>query len=101
MAMSVPQPEGEVDPRVQFFIEVNENARRLGKRVPWAERMKLIHEHFPSSVSLDWRKALALPETLPQILRDILRLEQANPGRSGPRPAPDYRKGLKTLRQIQ
>jgi hypothetical protein len=98
-AMPVPQDE-EVDPRVRFFTEVNEAARRQGKRIPWAERVKMIHEHFPSTVTLDWRKALSLPETLPHILRDILRLDQADPGRSGPRPAPDYRKGLKTIRQM-
>jgi lambda repressor-like predicted transcriptional regulator len=88
------------DPRVKFFAEINELARRQGKRIPWAERVRLVHEHFPSTVSLDWRKALSNPETLPQILRDILRLEQADPGRSGPRPAPDYEEGLKTLRRI-
>jgi transcriptional regulator with XRE-family HTH domain len=88
------------DPRVAFFTEINEVARQQGKRIPWAERVRLVHEHFPSTVSLDWRKALSVPETLPMILRDILRLEQADPGRSGPRPGPDYEEGLKTLRRI-
>jgi hypothetical protein len=97
-AMEDGQEEG--DPRVKFFTEINEVARRQGKRIPWAERVRLVHEHFPSTTSLDWRKALSNPETLPQILRDILRLEQADPGRSGPRPAPDYDEGLKTLRRI-
>jgi hypothetical protein len=96
----MPQPADEPDQRVVFFNEVNEAARRLGKRVSWSERVRMINEHFPSTVTLSWRQVMAVPETLPSILRDILRLEQADPGRSGPRPAPDYRKGLKTLRQI-
>lgn len=89
------------DPRVLFFVELNDQEKRSGKKSPWADRLKMIHEHFPSTCAKNtWDHALSDVDTLGELIRDILRLQQAEPGKSGPRPAPDPKKGVRTLRQI-
>lgn len=89
------------DPRVLFFMELNAEEKRAGRKTAWSERLKMIYEHFPSTCAKGtWNKALSDVDTLGELIRDILRLQQAEPGKSGPRPAPDPRKGIRTLRQI-
>jgi DNA-binding phage protein len=58
------------------------------RKAAWLERAKEIQDRFPEIANLDWAAALAKDDNLfARVLRDILKLEQAVPGRSGPRPA--------------
>lgn len=73
---------------------------KLGK-VPWEKRAALIKERFPTVSSFDWNTALDRDINLfGQLLRDILKLEQAVPGRPGPRPSLDVTEATKRMRQI-
>lgn len=73
---------------------------RLGK-VSWEVRAKKIKEDFPSVQNLDWDKALARDMDLfGRVMRDILKLEQASPGRPGPRPSLDMAAATKRLNQL-
>lgn len=76
-----------------------ERFKGLGK-VSWEERSNLIQEEFPSTVHLDWAKAFEDIDLLGRILRDILKIDQSKPGRSGPRPALDRRMAENRLRQF-
>lgn len=85
------------------FIEDNERHKAGAKRrrVPWDERVKLIEEEFPSVRELDWFAALADEDMLVRILRDILKIDQVDPGRGkGQRPALDYARGMQTWNEI-
>lgn len=69
--------------------------------MPWSERARLIRSQFTAvaqpNVSHELRSDIDL---LGRILRDILKADQATPGRDGPRPGLDYEKGVETLRQL-
>jgi hypothetical protein len=55
-----------------------------------AERTRLMQERFPSTRNLNWDKAFANDvELLGRLLRDILKVDMAVPGRPGPRPGLD------------
>jgi len=59
-------------------------------KVPWEERFERIQKRFPSVGEVDWDKALTKDiDLFGRIVRDILKLEQATPGRPGPRPGLD------------
>jgi hypothetical protein len=82
---------------LSVFHELNER----DKKVPWSERYKVIKEQFPSVAELDWNEALRKDVDLfGRILRDIIKLDQAEPGRSGPRRAVDPNAGHATLRML-
>ncbi len=73
---------------------------RLGK-VSWETRAKKIHDDFPNVKNLDWNKALERDMDLfGRVMRDILKLEQASPGRPGPRPSLDMASATKRLNQL-
>lgn len=83
--------EGDVD--LNEFIA-------MGK-VPWEERAEKIKERFPSVDQLDWEKALEQDMDLfARILRDILKMEQAVPGRPGPRPSLDVATATRRMEQL-
>lgn len=86
--------------RVDDFLLSIEQAQEVkGRRLTWDERVEQIYEFFPRAKDPDWNHVLSDLDTLGEVLRDILRLEQAEPGKSGPRPAPELRQGMKTLRK--
>jgi DNA-binding phage protein len=73
---------------------------RLGK-VSWEVRAKKIKEQFPSVTNLNWDRALEKDMDLfGRVLRDILKLEQAAPGRPGPRPSLDMAAATRRLNQL-
>lgn len=76
------------------FAEAN------SKKLSWSVRYDLIREQFPSVERLRWEKAFDDVELLGRVLRDILKIDQAPQGRSGPRPTLDYEKAQKRLAQF-
>jgi transcriptional regulator with XRE-family HTH domain len=73
---------------------------RLGK-VSWEVRAKKIREDFPTIQNLDWNKALERDiDLFGRVMRDILKLEQASPGRPGPRPSLDMAAATRRLNQL-
>lgn len=66
------------------------------------ERDRRINENFPSASNLDWGAALSRDTDLfARIMRDIIKLDQREPGKSGPRPNTlDFEKGLATFRTL-
>lgn len=67
----------------------------------WADRKKIVNEQFPDWDKLDWVDAFSDIELFGRIIRDILKLDQSEPGRSGPRPVLDRRAAEHRLRQFQ
>lgn len=77
-----------------------ERYRKLGK-IPWEERIEKIVADIPSVQEPRWAHRLRDLDLLGRIIRDILKLEQAPPGRPGPRPALDVSAAEGRLRQFQ
>lgn len=97
LALADTPPDDEERPDLSVFRELNER----GKRVPWAERVKVIRQQFPSVENLDWNRALERDVDLfGRIIRDIIKLDQAEPGRDGPRRQVDPAKGREALRRL-
>lgn len=85
------------DPRLAVFVSLNTQKGR--KKAPWQDRVKLVHEVFPSYKRLDWYRAFDDISLFGRVLRDILKTDQAEPGRSGPRPNLDRDPALEKLRE--
>lgn len=71
-----------------------------GKRVVWDDRRVIVNEHFPSTAEKDWPELAGDDEAFERMLQDILKVDQAETGRSGPRPNLDWDKGIRSWRQI-
>lgn len=77
-------------------------AKLKEKKLPWPERMAIITEQFPSTVKTEWERAFQNDiELFGRVLRDILKVDQTVPGRSGPRPVLNQVEALARLRQFQ
>ena len=88
------------DPDLTPFQEANQLAKE-GKKLPWERRVSLIVEHFPTALALDWKLAFERdPDMFAWIVQDILRVDGATPGRSGPKPNVDVRKAAARLRRM-
>lgn len=85
---------------LSVFDEDNAYWRSRKKRVPFDERMKLIEHQFPSVMDADWNVILRDPDILGRLFRDILKVDQIEPGRAGPRPNLNYDRGMQTWREI-
>lgn len=60
------------------------------RKISWDERLELIKRVFPSCDNMDWKKAFDRDIDLAgRIVKDIIKADQATPGRPGPRPALD------------
>lgn len=71
------------------------------REMPWSERHELIKRTFPSVVSLDWNKVFIQdPGMFGRIMNDILKADQAVPGRPGKRPALDMDEAKRRWREI-
>ncbi len=76
--------------------------KNLEGKVAWSVRLELIHQEFPSTVRLDWARALSQDvELYGRILRDILKVDQTQPGRSGPRPVLNKSIATERLKQLR
>lgn len=72
-----------------------------GKK-PWKERCSLIEAAFPSVSTLEWRKVFdSDPSIAGKIINDIIRIDMAEPGRLGKRPAIKLSDASLRLRQMQ
>lgn len=69
------------------------------KKMPWSERLKLINATFPTTVQLDWKKLFdADTGLLGDLVNDIIKADQAVPGRPGKRAAVEPAIAKKRLR---
>lgn len=79
-------------------LRVFEDATR--DRMPWDRRAQMILTQFNAVDKLSWRKAFGTDiDLFGRLVKDILKLDQAQPGRPGPRPALDYEQGVARLKQ--
>jgi transcriptional regulator with XRE-family HTH domain len=76
------------------FVLDNQHWRNQHRRIPWDERVKLIEQQFPGIRDADWNVVLKDPDILGRLLKDILKVDQIEPGRAGPRPNLDYERGM-------
>lgn len=99
----------DFDPRYEHPIAVRPartedtlaTYRALGK-IPWEERYEAIISDYPSVLDESWADRFGNDvELLGRVLRDILKLEQAVPGRPGPRPALDVDDAQRRLAQLR
>lgn len=85
----------EIDVRVRPFV---------GKKLNWPERMDMIRKTFPDPNEFDfrgpWGPGDEITPVFAAIMRDLLKVDQAVPGKPGPRPALDYRRGVESLRKF-
>jgi hypothetical protein len=82
------------------FAEDNVNWKALRKRVPWDKRLKMIEEEFPVTQDPDWNRILQDPDVFARILKDVLKVDQIEVGRAGPRPNLDIERGMQAWREI-
>lgn len=82
------------------FTEDNERWRNQHKRVPWAQRLELIQETFPSTRTANWDDILKDPDILARVFKDILKVDQMEPGRAGPRPNLDVERGMQVWNEF-
>lgn len=87
------------DQKLAAFRRADGSPAKMSK----AEREKRIVAQFESQKpDFSWENALSRDDDLfVRIMRDIIKLDQRQPGRAGPRPnTVDYDKGLATFRQL-
>ena len=82
------------------FIEDNERWRNAKRKVPWEDRREMIDEHFPNVRDADWNVVLRDDAIFGRLLRDILKIDQIEPERKGPRPSLDYDRGMQSWREL-
>lgn len=71
------------------------------KKVAWEQRSNAISKRFESVDKLEWSGALERDmELFGRVIRDILKLEQAVPGRPGPRPSLDINDAIRRMQQL-
>lgn len=88
-----PGPQGVHD--LSAFREVNK------EKITWGQRIGLIQKQFPSVVKTDWYKIFdSDPVILGRLINDILKVDQAVPGRPGKRPAIEAEAAETRLRQL-
>jgi DNA-binding phage protein len=83
------------------FADDNLNWKALGKRVPWERRLETIREEFPRARDADWVGIFQDPDIFARILKDILKIDQLELGRAGPRPNLDHERGMRSWNEIQ
>lgn len=83
------------------FAEDNINWKALRKRVPWEQRIQMIYEEFPGTRDPDWNQILQDPDVFARILRDVLKVDQIEAGRAGPRPNLDVERGMRSWNEFR
>jgi hypothetical protein len=85
---------------LSVFEQDNAAWKAQKKRVPWEQRLELIEKEFPGILNLDFNVVLRDNDVFARILKDILKVDQMEPGRAGPRPNLDYDRGMRTWREM-
>jgi transcriptional regulator with XRE-family HTH domain len=85
---------------LSVFTEDNARWKANNKRVSWNERVRLIEKQFPSAGNADWNIILRDNDVFGRIIKDILKVDQLEPGRAGPRPNLDYERGMQSWREL-
>jgi len=92
----------DVRPEVQVIVDAAAQAKREGRRFTWAERAELIKKQFPTRTKADWvRRFTDDPDMFSDLMRDLLKIDQQVPGKSGPRPGPEFEAGMDLIRKIR
>lgn len=74
----------------------------MAQRELWETRYAAIVQQYPSVEKLDWDKVFRLdPTVLGRIINDILKIDQAEPGKPGKRPSLDVDRARDRLRQFE
>jgi hypothetical protein len=60
----------------------------------------MIQRASPRARDPDWNVVLRDNDVLGRLLKDILKVDQIEPGRAGPRPNLDYERGMQTWKEI-
>lgn len=81
-------------------VFVDANQRPAGERVNWQDRRVLIGTEFPIIVDPDLEDILSDDLAFERLMRDILKKDQAEEGRDGPRPNLDWDKGIQSWREL-
>lgn len=101
-----PDLEEAYDRELEEPIAVVANGKDLSefselRKVAWEARAERIRNRFDSVDQLDWNVALERDiDLFGRVLRDILKLEQAVPGRPGPRPSLDTNSAIRRMMQL-
>lgn len=67
-----------------------EYIRSLDSKLPWDQRLKEIRASIPTIEGFDWRRLFDKDiDVAGRLIRDVLKADQAVPGRPGPRPSLD------------
>lgn len=82
------------------FTEDNDHWRSERRRVPWPDRVELIKKKFPDALDADWNVVLRDDDVFARLLKDILKVDQIEAGRSGPRPNLDFDRGIQTWKEM-
>lgn len=86
---------------VEHFRELNRDLAVGKATVTKAERMAMVHQQFPAVDKLDWERAFDEDYgLLGKLIRDVLRLDVPEPGKSGPRPVLDLEDGTAALHRL-
>lgn len=76
-----------------------ETSGRHSDRVPWDDRLAVIHRQYPSAAESDWSEALREYELLGRLLGDVMKAATA-PKRRGSRSPLELEAGEAQLREI-
>lgn len=82
------------------FIADNKRLHAEGKRPAWESRVDLIREQFPSTRDPDWNVILRDDDAFARLLKDILKVDQMEPGQKGPRPNLNRERGMQTWKEM-
>lgn len=85
---------------LSIFDDDNARWREAKRRVPWEERMRLIEQEFPGVLTADFNVVLRDNDIFARVLKDILKVDQVEPGRAGPRPNLDFERGMQTWKEM-
>lgn len=86
------------DQTVHNLDEFHELSER---KVPWDERIQVIKKRFPAIDRLNWDAAFKADPTLfGRVINDILKVDAAEPGKPGKRPAIDPKDAEQRLNRL-
>jgi hypothetical protein len=83
------------------FAEDKVDRNALRKRVPWEQRLQMIQEEFPATRDPNWNQILKDPDVFARILKDVLKVDQIEAGRAGPRPNLDVERGMRSWSEFR